>query len=279
MFRGKKRRLGSSDAGFAAGDWASATDSAGAAAAAAAAAAQMSASPPSGDRVFDSDALDRRVARRVAAVVAADDISSAAMLRDPDAANDVPSAAFAGVPSASAIAADLLRAAEASSARGAAGDATVRSLQTAFRSVIAERAAETEGNAKVASALAGRARFRPLPDGRLVAAYRDAGDANGKEKTDVVADLPPSALPLILRVVAADAKTSPSARANLAPAAMAVASPRVFWAVVRYGRVGGPGGVGFAEALARLAPGAADWAELARRARAAPERYSEYVSH
>ena len=80
-------------------------------------------------------------------------------------------------------------------------------------------------------------------------------------------------------MVAADARTSASARANLAPAAMAVASPRVFWAVVRYGRVGGPGGVGFAEALARLAPGAADWAELARRARAAPERYSEYVSH
>jgi hypothetical protein len=60
---------------------------------------------------------------------------------------------------------------------------------------------------------------------------------------------------------------------------MAVASPRVFWAVVRYGGVGAPGGGGFAEALARLAPGAADWAALARRTRAKPERYSEYVSH
>ena len=159
--------------------------------------------------------------------------------------------AFAGVPSASAMAADLLRAAGASSGSGSrsglAADATVRSLQTAFRAVVAERAAEAEGNAKVSSALAGDARFRVLPDGRLVATYRDASDPS-KEKSDVVADLPPSTLPLILRVVAADARTSASARANLAPAAMAVASPRVFWAVVRYGGVGAPGGGGFAGA-------------------------------
>ena len=102
-----------------------------------------------------------------------------------------------------------------------------------------------------------------------------------KEKSDVAADLPPSTLPLILRVVAADARTSASARANLAPAAMAVASPRVFWAVVRYGGVGAPGGGGFAEALARPAPGAARLGRVspARRTRAKPERYSEYVSH
>jgi len=271
-FRGKKRRLGSSAAGAEAGTVGAADP--------AAAAARISASPASvGGTVLDSDALDRRVARRVAAVVAADDISSAAMLRDPDAAEGS-DGAFAGVPSASAMAADLLRAAEASSGSGSgrAADATVRSLQTAFRAVVAERAAEAEGNAKVSSALAGDARFRALPDGRLVVTFRDASDPS-KEKTDVVADLPPSALPLILRVVAADARTSASARANLAPAAMAVASPRVFWAVVRYGGVGAPGGGGFAEALARLAPGAADWAALARRTRAKPERYSEYVSH
>ena len=265
-FRGKKRRLGSSADILAAGGSRGAADPASV-----------------GGTVLDSDALDRRVARRVAAVAAADDISSAAMLRDPDAAEGSDGAeAFAGVPSASAMAADLLRAAEASSGSGSrsglAADATVRSLQTAFRAVVAERAAEAEGNAKVSSALAGDARFRALPDGRLVATYRDASDPS-KEKSDVVADLPPSTLPLILRVVAADARTSASARANLAPAAMAVASPRVFWAVVRYGGVGAPGGGGFAEALARLAPGAADWAALARRTRAKPERYSEYVSH
>ena len=61
----------------------------------------------------------------------------------------------------------MLRAAEASSGSGSrsglAADATVRSLQTAFRAVVAERAAEAEGNAKVSSALAGDARFRVLP--------------------------------------------------------------------------------------------------------------------
>ena len=113
-FRGKKRRLGSS------ADILAAEGSRGAA------------DPASiGGTVLDSDALDRRVARRVAAVAAADDISSAAMLRDPDAAEGSDGAeAFAGVPSASAMAADLLRAAEASSGSGSrsglAADATVR---------------------------------------------------------------------------------------------------------------------------------------------------------
>ena len=65
----------------------------------------------------------------------------------------------------------------------------------------------------------------------------------------------------------------------MAPAAMAVASPRVFWAIVRHGGVGGGDGIGFAEALERLAPGAADWASIAVRERRRPERYSEYVSH
>jgi hypothetical protein len=200
------------------------------------------------------------------------------MLRDPDGADGADGLAFAGVPSASAMSLDLLRAAEASSARGAAADATVASLQSVFRSVVAERLAEAEGNAKVSSALAGGATFARLNDGRLLVRFKDAS-AGGKEKTDVVADLPSSVLPFVLHAVAADARTNPSARANLAPAAMAVASPRVFWAVVRHGNVGGPGGIGFAEALKRLAPGAADWEALARRTRAAPERYNEYVSH
>jgi hypothetical protein len=255
-----------------------ATEAASAAAASAAARIFSSSSPARAGRVLDADALDRRVARRVASVAAADDVSSAAMLRDPDGADGADGLAFAGVPSASAMSLDLLRAAEASSARGAAADATVSSLQSVFRSVVAERLAEAEGNAKVSSALAGGATFARLNDGRLLVRFKDAS-AGGKEKTDVVADLPSSVLPFVLHAVAADARTNPSARANLAPAAMAVASPRVFWAVVRHGNVGGPGGIGFAEALTRLAPGAADWEALARRTRAAPERYNEYVSH
>ena len=111
----------------------------------------------------------------------------------------------------------------------------------------------------------------PAPD---VAAGRVGVDG---EQTEIVQDLPAALLPLVLRVVAAD--QSPAARQNLAPAAMAVASPRVFWAIVRHGGVGGGDGIGFAEALERLAPGAADWASIAVRERRRPERYSEYVSH
>ncbi len=283
-FRGKKQRLGSGKnfAGVAAFEDAPGApgDDVATPSASAASSARIfsSSSPARAGRVLDADALDRRVARRVASVAAADDVSSAAMLRDPDGADGADGLAFAGVPSASAMSLDLLRAAEASSARGAAADATVSSLQSVFRSVVAERLAEAEGNAKVSSALAGGATFTRLRDGRLLVRFRDAS-AGGKEKTDVVADLPSSVLPFVLHAVAADARTNPSARANLAPAAMAVASPRVFWAVVRHGNVGGPGGIGFAEAMNRLAPGAADWEALARRTRAAPERYNEYVSH
>ena len=74
---------------------------------------------------------------------------------------------------------------------------------------------------------------------------------------------------------------SSAARANLAPAMMAVASPRVFWAVVRHAGVGPAraGGRGFEEAFESLAPGAVDWSAVAVRDRRRPERYSEYVSH
>ena len=200
------------------------------------------------------------------------------MLADPDGEDDDGGDGGA----AARMAADLMRAAEASAARGSAADPTIASLQNAFQAVVQERAMEAEGNRKVSAAVAGSATFQSLADGRLVVRYSAPDVAVGRvghdgERTEIVQDLPAALLPLVLRVVAAD--QSPAARQNLAPAAMAVASPRVFWAIVRHGSVGGGDGIGFAEALERLAPGAADWASIAVRERRRPERYSEYVSH
>ena len=61
------------------------------------------------------------------------------------------------------------------------------------------------------------------------------------EKTEIIQDLPAGLLPIVLRIVALD--DAEASRANLEPSMMAVASPRVFWAVVRHGNIG-PVGAG-----------------------------------
>ena len=280
-FKGKKNKLGSSDDRVAVGVGGSVGGDVPASAAAAEAAAAAIAGGGLGEgegRQLTVADIDGRVARRTALHAARQAVSTAAMLADPDGGDDDGGDGAA----AARMAADLMRAAEASAARGSAADPTIASLQNAFRAIVQERAAEAEGNRKVSAAVAGRVTFQSLIDGRLVVRYSAPDVAAGRvgvdgEQTEIVQDLPAALLPLVLRVVAAD--QSPAARQNLAPAAMAVASPRVFWAIVRHGGVGGGDGIGFAEALERLAPGAADWASIAVRERRRPERYSEYVSH
>jgi hypothetical protein len=221
------------------------------------------------------EALDARVRRRTGDLAAREAISTAAMLRDPDGGEG--EGGGAANAAATAMAADLMRAAEAGSL--SASDPTIGSLQRAMRAVVSERRAEAEGNAKVSAALTGGATFQTMPDGRLLVRYA-ATDAGGRrrEMSEIIQDLPAAFLPVVLRVVAAD--ESAEARANLAPAAMAVASPRVFWAIVRHAGVGGgDGGRSFEDACERIAPGAADWATAGLRGRKRPERYSEYVSH
>lgn len=280
-FKGKKNRLGLSDDRTAVGVGGSAGggDSASASAAEIAAAEIAGRGTGEGARQLTADDINRRVARRTADLAARQAVSTAAMLADPDGEDG--DGGGGGAAAAAQMAMDLMRAAEASAARGSAADPTIASLQNAFQAVVQERAMEAEGNAKVSAAAAGSVTFQSLSDGRLVVRYSapdvGAGRVASGERTDIVQDLPALLLPLVLRVVAAD--QSPAARQNLAPAAMAVASPRVFWAVVRHGGVGGEDGVGFAEALEKLAPGAADWASIAVRDRRRPERYSEYVSH
>jgi hypothetical protein len=155
-----------------------------------------------------------------------------------------------------------------------ATDPTVRSLQDAFKAIIDERAQQTEGDAKVSAARAGAVTYTTLADGRIVVKYSAPDVAQGKlahtERSDCVADVPASMLAFILAVAVADGNS----RANLAPSAMAVASPRVFWSVVRHGGVGPD--VSFAQALKRLAPTVANWDALSHRERVANPKYADY---
>ena len=94
---------------------------------------------------------------------------------------------------------------------------------------------------------------------------------------DVFPEIPLPFLIALLKIVAENDQD----RVNLAPERMAMASPRVFWNVVKHARrVGGDKPVlSFALALEALAPGVADWESLCTRERLKPSRYSEYVSH
>jgi len=253
--------------------------------AAAAAAEVAGGGARAGAREISAEALDRRVARRTRQLAGQDSIATAAMLADPDDGDGGGGGGGGGSGGSSmTMAADLMRAAEGEAARASALDPTVASLQKAMQAVVTERAMEAEGNRKVSAALAGLVHFQALADGRLVVRYRapnvGAGQSSAparSETTEIVQDLPAGLLPIVLRVVCLD--ESPAARANLAPAMMAVASPRVFWAVVRHAGVGGAGGRRFEEAFESLAPGAANWGAVGSRERRTPGRYQDYVAH
>jgi len=220
-------------------------------------------------RQADAATLDAAVRRRLSAQLRAAETSADVMLQDPDA-NGADGSSNTGA----AMSVDLLRAAEAMAKNAHATDPTVRSLQDAFKAIIDERAQQAEGDAKVSAARAGAVTYTTLADGRIVVKYSAPDVAQGKlahtERSDCVADVPASMLAFILAVAVADGNS----RANLAPSAMAVASPRVFWSVVRHGGVGPD--VSFAQALKRLAPTVANWDALSHRERVANPKYADY---
>lgn len=166
-----------------------------------------------------------------------------------------------------AIQQDLVRAV----AGGAGGNTKqMKLLYQTFRNALQERSREAEGNARVAAALAGKVEFRPLGDGRLVAKF--ALGRRNKFDEDIVQDVDPVLLGLVLKALATD--PDEETRAYLTnPAAMAVASPRIFWALVRHGNLGPYRG--FREALEAVIP-EGTWEEVGRRERKKPERYANY---
>jgi len=170
------------------------------------------------------------------------------------------------------MAADLVNA-----AAGGGGQLTKSahlSLRKSLREARAKVGAESEANRKVSAALLGRVKFRELSDGsgRLEIEYQVG--SRGAARKELVTGIPAMLLPAILRVVACD--EDPVARKNLKPDAMALVSPRMFWAIVRHGGVGP--GKNFHDALTTLAPDI-NWEEIEKRDRQRPERYADYVSH
>ena len=148
------------------------------------------------------------------------------------------------------------------------------SLRKSLREARAKAGAESEANLKVSAALLGRVKFRELSDGsgRLEVEYQVG--SRGASRKELVTGIPAVLLPAILRVVASD--EDPVARRNLKPDAMALVSPRMFWAIVRNGGVGP--GKPFHDALTTLAPDI-NWEAIEKRDRQKPERYADYVSH
>jgi len=148
------------------------------------------------------------------------------------------------------------------------------SLRKSLREARAKAGAESEANLKVSAALLGRVKFRELSDGsgRLEVEYQVG--SRGASRKELVTGIPAVLLPAILKVVASD--EDPVARKNLKPDAMALVSPRMFWAIVRHGGVGP--GKPFHDALTTLAPDI-NWEEIEKRDRQKPERYADYVSH
>ena len=175
----------------------------------------------------------------------------------------------AGGPSdVSSLAAGVLQAARGG---GGGSDAGMRELRRDLARQVEARRAEQLGAVRVAAALAGRVEFSAMPDGRVHVTYAVPGPrgASATSASDVFVDVPPLLLPMVLLMVANDTE-DPVSRANLQPERMAVASPRVFWSLVRHTSIGP--GKGFVDALTVLVP-QLDWATLTTRPRQRPERY------
>ena len=125
---------------------------------------------------------------------------------------------------------------------------------------------------------------------------RSSTRPGGSGGEDVVQEVPKLIVPLVLASLVTDADAKVYLRK---PERMAVASPRVFWSIVRHYGVGahaGPGTSGgeatnaaastqssprkrFAEAIAEILPGYIDEKDIGLRERLRPERYADYVSH
>ena len=118
---------------------------------------------------------------------------------------------------------------------------------------------------------------------------RSGARPGGTGGEEVVQDVPKYLLPLVLTSLEADADARVYVRK---PEMMAMASPRVFWSIVRHYGVGaeigpeeareaGPGAPRkrFAEAIAEILPGYIDEKDVGLRERLRPERYADFVGH
>ena len=223
------------------------------------------------------DVADAKLRRKLNAILPDSEIASARMLDDPDGrdGDDFLARQREGMAQSAAV---LLRATQ--------GGATTE-LRNELRNAVDERMIETQGRQKVAAVLNAQYKIQPLPNdpaGRLMAIYTIAKELALKTQhqksqlQDVFPQIPKPFLVALLKIVAENERD----RVNLAPERMAMASPRVFWNVVKYANIGKKNvwsAASFAQALEELAPGVADWDQICTRERLKPSRYSDYVSH
>jgi hypothetical protein len=224
------------------------------------------------------DIADAKLRRKLTGILPDSEISSARMLDDPDGrdnTNDFIARQREGMAQSAAV---LLRATQ--------GGATAE-LRNELRNAVDERMIETQGRQKVAAVLNNQYEIKPLPNdpaGRLLATYAIAKELALKSQhqksqlQDVFPEIPKPFLIALLKIVAENDQD----RVNLVPERMAMASPRVFWNVVKH--AAGTENENkpirsFALALEQIAPGVADWEKVCQRERLKPSRYSDYVSH
>lgn len=132
-----------------------------------------------------------------------------------------------------AIAADLLGA--VSGAASGQHRSLMLTLKRSFKDAREQLGKEVEARAKVAAVLGGLASFKALADGsgRVQATYRSGPRT---DRSECVHDIPLELLAAVLASVMAE--NDAATVANLRPEAMALVSPRMFWALVRHGGVG-----------------------------------------
>lgn len=165
------------------------------------------------------------------------------------------------------MAAGLVAAARGGGQAGGSVSEIVRALRRSMREAVKVRADEARAEGMVAAALSGKVECKALTDGtgRIAVKYKSGPRSFSNL---CVQDIPPTLLKAVLLAIA---RGDSDGVANLQPVAMALVSPRVFWAVVRHGEVGP--GTPFQAALECLEP-SIDWASLGRRQRKVPEKYA-----
>jgi len=173
------------------------------------------------------------------------------------------------------IGAELVSAGRNSGTKDTLKSSALKSLRQTFRAARQQHGAYVEAEEKVAACMAGRSRFENMDDqsGRIRCIYTKT--TGRKEKEECVTDIPGFLLKAILKQIASE--DDQVQVQNLMPVNMALVSPRVFWSVVRHGKVGP--GVTFTQALEFIVPDV-DWNKLIeQRKRARPEKYGDYVPH
>lgn len=158
----------------------------------------------------------------------------------------------------------------------------LKRLHGAFRNALEERLHENEGSEKAAAALHGRFQLQAHGNGKVEVKYK-GGDSRRKWCEETVDDLPAAVVIAVLKSIASSSLQQDAIRSDTdtsllseyirKPESVAAASPRIFWGIVRHGRVS-EDGRSFSDALRELAP-VLPVDQVGKRKRKLPDRYED----